>query len=223
MTFFTYNHYREFVADSGRVVEAVIHSLRSSSSYISEKLFLLTKLSSKIRFHQAELILEFLERVLSPDQHHHNVFETSVNTLKSIFTFTKLLAAVRKSHPFLSTRCSANEAELTQMAVRLIETIQNPSELKFLMMDKNLDGESVLDLVTFQEKTEVFMLESVQSFITTLWEGPFEVERNFSSVSKNCAIFSSFLKEGTRVDLERHLRCKSLRAKPQIFLAFEVW
>ena len=86
------------------------------------------------------------------------MFETGVNTLKNIFSFTHLLGMLKYRHPYLASRCDSSDELLTQMGVRLIAKIQNPTELKYLLSEKNQDGETVLDLITFQEKIDVFMM-----------------------------------------------------------------
>ena len=159
------------------------------------------------------MVLEFAES-LQQGTLPANVFETGLNTLKSIFMITAVLYKIRMRHPYLSSRCIAMDEAFTQFAVRWINELDSPCELKYLLSEKNLDGESVLDLITFQEKIDIFMMEPVQNFITTLWEGPFEIERNFETISKNAAIMGSFLRQGTAVDKERFLRCRKMTVRP---------
>ena len=96
-------------------------------------------------------------------------------------------------------------------------------EMHYLLCERTLEGESVLDLIAFQNNLEILMMEQVQNVISSIWEGPFEVESYCSKLSKNSNIVVSLLKEGPKLDKERQVRWKKHTAKPQGPLMFEIW
>ena len=57
-----------------------------------------------------------------------------------------------------------------------------------MLTDKAQDGFTTMDRIVQQNDLDVLMLDGVQSVINTLWEGPYESEPLFPSISRNGAL-----------------------------------
>ena len=155
-----YEKYRAELVNEGQVVEGLVTSLASSSSYVAEKIHFLIQFGKSILLRHALVILDTVERNLSGTA-ENSLFVTRINVLKTIFTITKLLRLIRDRFAYVEHRCIENEERLTQMAVHFIEAVEDPMELRYLLSEKNSVGESVLDLISFQDNHEIFMLPAM--------------------------------------------------------------
>ena len=82
-----------------------------------------------------------------------------------MFNIIKLLRFLRSRHPYQSLRCDALEEELTRIAVAFTNQVRDSAELRFLLSEKNADGESALELITYQGKLQMLLLQPVQSVV----------------------------------------------------------
>ena len=149
-------------------MEGIAESFANSSSYVTEKIHFLIMFGQSILLRHALAILDTVEKNLSGTA-EKSLFVKRINILKTIFTITKLLRLIRNRFSYVEHRCLEAEDRLTQMAVHFIEAVEDPMELHYLLSEKNSEGESVHDMISFQDNHVIFMLPAVQNHIHDLW------------------------------------------------------
>lgn len=136
---------------SPQIIEKVINILinsfsKSSSGLLEAKCFLLQKFFQKLNFEQAVKLLAAIEERVN-DSSKGNILIITLNVIKATCLLIDLIEKVKRQFAFLDRRVYEVRMKLVRIASQFMEGISSEEEMRFYLLEKDLDERDALNMI----------------------------------------------------------------------------
>lgn len=109
----------------------------------------------------------------------------TLNVVKSACLLIELLSKVRAKFSFVSRRVIEIRKHIAHMAVEYMADVNTEEEMRFLLLEKDLDNRDALNLIYDNKLTELLNNPFAQNIVLQIWGSPYNNSQSVASVSSN--------------------------------------
>ena len=152
-----------------------------------------------MRFEQAQHFLEIIEQG-THDSSRGNLFVRSLNVVKNACLIIELLNKVKRKFGFMERRVEETCNRILRIAVDYMAVVTTEEEMRFLLLEKDLDNRDALNMIYDNRLIELMMNPFAQNIVTQIWGSPYNNSHSFASASSNHNLLFNY--NHCRYDLE---------------------
>lgn len=163
--------YREYflLIRDGRVIERIVANLvnsfsKSSSGQLEAKCFLLKKFMKRLKYEHATRLLAAIEERVN-DSSKGNILILTLNVIKATCLLIELCEKVCSQFGFLDRRVYEVRMRLVKIAQKFMWEVQNEEEMRFYLLEKDLDERDSMHIIYDYEVIELLEHPFAQNIV----------------------------------------------------------
>jgi len=162
----------------------LVSGFSKANGQLEAKAFLLKRFIPFMRFEQAQTFLEAVEERIF-DKSRGNIFVNTLNVVKSACLIIELLEKVRSNFSFMTRRVQEIRNRILKITVQFMSEVSSEDEMRFLLLEKDLDSRDALNLTYDYELIEILQNPFAQNIVLQIWGSPYNNSDSIASVSSN--------------------------------------
>ena len=151
--------------------------------YLSFTLYTVRKVSKHLNMSSTKLLIKSIQEIIENVLTFKEFIEIDTNPIKTLALIAEILQKIATKYPTLEISILNLRDKTLNHAKCIQEKIDEDSLLREIMLDKDLDYRSVLDVI--QENNFLVLLENqyLEKVIDDIWNGPYFINNNFYETS----------------------------------------
>ncbi|CDW87773.1 transient receptor potential cation subfamily member 4 [Stylonychia lemnae] len=178
--------YREYFlqinSQHEKIVSLLVNAFTKTNGLLEAKCFLLTRFINKMNFEQANKFLEAVDQRVS-DSSKGNILILTLNAIKATCLLIELIEKVKSQFGFLSRRVFEVRQKLIKIATAYMNDIQSEEEMRFILLEKDLDERDSLNIIYDCEIIELLKNPFSQNIVQQIWSSQYNNSHSLFSVS----------------------------------------
>jgi len=138
------------------------------------------------------------------DSSKSNIFVLTLNIIKAAAMLIEVIEKVKGKFSFLNRRVNEIRQRIVKMAVEYTAGVQTEEEMRFYLLEKDLDNRDALDIVYSYGITELIDHPFAQNIVHEIWASPYNNSHSLFTVSSTHTLLFNY--NHCRYDEESRLR-----------------
>jgi hypothetical protein len=178
---------------------------KSSSGQLEAKCFLILKFLGRMNFEQATRLLEAIEERVN-DSSKGNILILTLNVVKATCLLIEVIEKLKGHFGFLSRRVQEVRHRLVRIASRFMAEVQTEEEMRFYLLEKDLDERDSLHIIYDCQIIELLANPFAQNIVEQIWSASQYNVHSHSLFAVSSAHHLLFQYDHCRFDEEERLR-----------------
>ena len=219
--------YREYFlhinSQHDKIINLLVNAFTKTNGLLEAKCFLLNKFLPKMHFDQATKLLEVIEQRVN-DSSKGNILILTLNVIKATCLLVELIELVRGNFNFLNRRVQEIRSKLIRVATQFMNEIQTEEEMRFYLLEKDLDERDALNVIYDYQVIELLQNPFTQNIVQQIWTSQYNNSHSLFAVSSLNHLLVEY--NHCRFDEEEHYRFYQRRDLSKVGchpFQFQVW
>eukprot|EP00347_Sterkiella_histriomuscorum_P010999 403374131 len=183
------NYQSYFVGRESAAIDYIVNTFKEPLFYDC-KIFLIKHFFENSKYRQVDELLSIIEEIICGDKKVQFLTE-NLNPIKIGMSMIDLMMLIQVKFRIAAFRVEKINTEIEELIKQVIKDIQNSDELKYLLQQRDLQGNDSLYYMSLHNVYSILDTKSTDRIIQDFWKSNIDVNGNLLAASTSYRIFEA--------------------------------